>query len=132
MKKDIKIPTVNNLQLAIVQEYNSAFKTYDWNAYLVNTKTTAIEMVLIVTKAYSNKQKTATLRHKIAHLPANSAAKIEMLLDDVLQLNNSFKVSFFLNNRLFEKDFLIKKHTVTTSKAQKLELFSGKKGFLFD
>ncbi len=41
MKKDIEIPKVENLFLAISQEYNEAFKSNDHYAYLINKKDTA-------------------------------------------------------------------------------------------
>ncbi len=132
MKKDIIIPAVTDIKLALVQEYNEDFKTYDWNAYLINEKAVAIEMVIIVTHGFSKKQKTATMRHKIAKLPAHAVAKIEFIQENVLKLNNSFKVSFFLENRLFEKNFLIKKNTIKPHFASELSLFNGKKGFVFD
>ena len=132
MKKDIIIPKVTGIKLALVQEYNQDFKTYDWNAYLINEKNIALTMVIIVTHGFDKKQKTATMRHKIELLPAHAVAKIEFIQDDVLKLNNSFKVSFFLENSLFEKNFMIKKHTIKPTNAKELALFDGKKGFVFD
>lgn len=120
------------IQLALVLEFNKDFKTYDWNAYLINKKEKAIEMVLILTYGYDEKNQTAKLRHTIAEMPANTVAKFEFLEDKVLALNNSFKVSFFESNRLFEKDFLVKKHTISEEKAKPLDLFNGSKGFIFD
>ncbi len=132
MKKDITIPKVTGVKLAIVHEYNSDFKLNDWNAYLINEKNMALEMVLIVSAGFNKKDKTATMRHKIANLPANSVAKIEFIQEEVLKLNNSFKVTFFAENQLFEKNFLIKKNTVKVSTAKELALFNGSKGFIFE
>ena len=50
MKKDIKIPEVKDVFLAISQEYNEAFKTDDHYVYLINKKDVDLEMVLIVSK----------------------------------------------------------------------------------
>lgn len=132
MKKHLNIPQVTNIQLALVLEFNTDFRTYDWNAYLVNKKQNSIEMVLIVSYGFDTKNQTAKLRHTIAEMPANSVAKFEFLEDRVLDLNNSFKVSFFENNLLFEKDFLIKANTIRKDKAKPLDLFNGSKGFIFD
>ena len=52
MKKDIQIPKVTNVFMAIVKEYNTIFKCDDWHAYLINNKEVDIEMVLIVSKGY--------------------------------------------------------------------------------
>ncbi len=112
MKKDIHIPKIENLHLAIVQEYNEAFKTNDYYAYLINKKETDLEMVLIVSKGFDQQFETAQMRHKIDKLPAKSVAKIELIQEDVLQLKNIFKVTFFEDNKIFEKNFSIDKNMV--------------------
>lgn len=132
MKKDIDIPKVKYLQLAIVSEYNADFKTYDWNVYLINQKQEVLEMLLIVINGYDNERQTAVTRHKIEQLPPQSVAKIEFVSEEILALTNKFRVSFFLNNSLYEKNFIIEKNTISKSKATALSLFDGSLGFLFD
>ncbi len=112
MKKDIEIPSVENLYLAIVQEYNKTFKTNDYYVYLINKKDIDLEIVLIVSQGFDNNKRTSQMRHKIEILPANSVAKIELIQEEVLQLNNVFKVTFFENNKMFEKIFMLKKNTL--------------------
>lgn len=133
MKKDIKIPKVENIYLAVVHDYNKMFKTNDWNVYLINDKDVAIEMVLIISKGYdrsqSNKRKTAQMRHKVELLPAKSAIKIEFMQDEVLALDNEFKITFFVNNRLQDKTFLIKKDSVKVA-AQRMIKLLNKRGIL--
>ncbi len=109
MKKDIEIAKVENLHLAIIQEYNTTFKTNDYYIYLINEKEVDLEMVLIVSKGFDEKKITSKMHHKIDKLPAHSAAKVELIQEDVLQLNNEFKITFFENNKMFEKDFMIPK-----------------------
>ena len=36
MKKDIIIPEISDVEMAIVYEYNTIYNTNDWNVYLVN------------------------------------------------------------------------------------------------
>jgi len=132
LKKHINIPTVTGLQLAIVREFNDDFKSYDWNAYLINKQSKTLEMVLILTHGYDETQQTAQMRHRIDSLPENTVAKFEFLENKVLKLNNSFKVSFFSENQLFEKDFIIKKDTINKARAKALVLFNGQKGFVFE
>ena len=88
MKKDIHIPKVDNVFVAVVQEQHPEYQTDDWNAYIINDKSVDLEMVIIVTKGYSEDKKTATFRKKIEILPAKNFAKIEMILEDVLSINN--------------------------------------------
>ena len=122
MKKDIHIPEVKDVYIAVVHEYNDTYKVYDWNAYIINDKSVDLEMVIIVTKGYSEDKKTATFRKKVESLPAKSYAKIEMLLEDVLSINNLFNVSFFEDNQLFEKAFEFRKNTINENALQQIPL----------
>lgn len=129
MKKDITIPKVENVFLAVVHDYNKIFKTNDWNVYLINDKEIAIDMVLIISKGYDEKRETAEMRHKVALLPAKSAIKIEFMQDEVLVLNNEFRITFFAKNRLFEKTFLFKKNSIKTSALRMIKILN-KRGVL--
>tara|TARA_B110000037_G_C16651054_1_gene314610 strand:+ start:37 stop:432 length:396 start_codon:yes stop_codon:yes gene_type:complete len=124
LKKDILIPEVKNVHVAVVREYNNNYKVFDWNAYIINDKPVALEMVIIVTKGYSEDKKTATFRKKIESLPAKSYAKIEMLLENVLAINNLFNVSFFDGNQLFEKSFEFRKNTINEKALQEIPLMN--------
>ncbi len=126
MKKDIHIPEVKDVYIAVVHDYNENYKVYDWNAYIINDKAVDLEMVIIVTKGYSEAKKTATFRKKIELLPAKSFAKIELLLDDILAINNRFDVSFFENNTVFEKSFEFRKNTINEKALQNIPLMNVK------
>jgi len=117
MKKDIQIPEVTDIFMAIVKEYNSEFQCDDWNVYIINNKNVAIELVLIVSKGYdkATQIETAILRHKIEKLPAKSYAKVELLLNDVTKLSNVFDVTFFNKNLMHDKKFLFEKGSIKES-----------------
>jgi len=129
VKKDIDIPKVENVYMAVVNEYNEIYKTNDWNAYIINDKNIDLEMLLILTKGYSETKVTSTMRHKLDKLPAKSYAKIELLQEDVLQLNNEFKVTFFESNKMFDRTFLFRKNTINAKAFQKIPVM-GVKGVL--
>lgn len=112
MKKDIEVETVKDVYLVIVPEYNALFKSNDWNVFLVNDKDITIEMILIVSKGFDNDRETAQMRHKVETLPKKSAVKIEFMVEEVLSLNNEFKITFFANNKLFDKNFMVKKNSL--------------------
>ena len=131
MKSDIqKIPSVDDVYMAITYDYNKAFKTNDWNAYLINDKEEAIEMILIVSHGFDGDIKTSTMRHKLDILPAKSGAKIELMQDEVLKLNNQFRLTFFYNNTLYEKTFLFKKNTIKESALRTIKILDNKKGII--
>lgn len=112
MKKDIDIPVSKDVYVALVLEWNDEFLSKDWNAYIINNRTTPIEMVLIVSKGYDEKVKTSTMRHAIGVVAAKSYEKIELVQEGVLRLNNEFYVTYYADNKLFERKFIFKKHSV--------------------
>ena len=114
MEKDIEIPEVTEVLMAVVKEYNEEFQCDDWNAYIINNKEVDLEMVLIVSKGYDEDKliETAVLRHKIEKLPANSFTKVELMQEGVLKLSNFFNVTFFEGSQMFEKKYLFEKGTI--------------------
>lgn len=122
MKKDIKIPEVKDVYVAVVQEQHPEYKTQDWNAYIINNSDADLETVLIVSQGYTDKKMTPPMRHTIALLPARSYAKIEYLQNKVLALNNEFKITFFKGNQMFDKTYLFRKHTINEKALQTIPL----------
>ena len=115
MKKDIEIPTVTGVEMAMVYEYNTIYKTDDWNVYLINNKNVPLETLVIVSQGFSETKTTSLLRKQLAVLPANSFAKIEYIQPELFKLNNRFQVTFFEGNTLFEKTFTFQENTVKES-----------------
>ena len=126
MKKDIDIPKVEGVYIAIVNEYNDIYKTQDWNAYIINDKDVDLEMVLIVTSGYSEKKMTSIFRKKLDLLPKKSYAKIELMQEDLFALNNQFKVTFFQDNKMFDKTYTFRKNTVNLQALQELPLMEAR------
>jgi hypothetical protein len=126
MKKDIQIPKVENVYVAVVTEYNDIYKTQDWNAYIINDKNVDLEVVLIVTSGYSDKKMTSIFRKKLDVLPKKSYAKIELMQENLFTLNNEFKVTFFEGNTMFEKTFLFKENTINEKVLQTIPLMEVK------
>ncbi len=122
MKKDIQIPEVKDVFVAVVQEQHPEYKTADWNAYIINNKDVDLETVLIVSNGYSEKKITPIMRHTIKLLPARSYAKIEFMQNDVLELNNEFKVTFFEGNQMLDKTYLFLKNTINAKALQSIPL----------
>jgi hypothetical protein len=112
MKKDIQIPEVTDVEMAVVYEYNDIYKTDDWNIYIINKKDVDLEMVVIVSQGFSETKTTSLLRKKIDKLPPNSFAKVEFIQPELFKLNNRFQVSFFEGNTLLDKTFLFEQNTI--------------------
>lgn len=112
MKKDIIIPEVTGLEMAVVLELNETDKTEDWYVYLINKKEVDLDMIMIVSQGFSETKTTTVFRKKVAKLPANAFVKVEMIHPDVFSLSNRFQVSFFEGNQLFEKTFTFEANTI--------------------
>ena len=122
MKKDIIIPEVKDVYIAVVQEEHPEYKTQDWNAYIINNTDKDLETVLIVSQGYNDKKMTPPMRHTITMLPARSYSKIEYLQERVLELNNSFKITFFEGNQMYDKIYLFRKNTINEKALQTIPL----------
>ncbi|TSE04442.1 hypothetical protein [Aquimarina algiphila] len=112
MKEDIEIPVVTGVYIAVVKEWDEEFLAKSWNSYIINDLDTTIEMVLVVTKGYDDKRKTSMLRHGIGTMEAKSSAKIEMLQEELLEMNNEFSVTFFVESKLYDKKYVFRKNTI--------------------
>ncbi|MDP5062932.1 MAG: hypothetical protein NWP64_13500 [Maribacter sp.] len=112
MKKDIEIPVVKDVHIAIIREWNEEFLDKDWNAYIINERDTAIDMTMVVSKGYEGDLKTSVMRHAIGVVEPKSFKKIEVVQEDVLALNNEFYVTFYADSKLYEKRFVFEQNTV--------------------
>ncbi len=124
MKKDIEIPVAKEVFVAIVQEWNDEFLSKDWNAYLINNRKSAIEMAIVVSKGYDADKKTSTMRHGLGTLGAKEYVKIELIQEELLALNNEFYLTFFADNKLYEKKFVFKKHSIMEANAVMLPVMN--------
>jgi hypothetical protein len=129
LKKDIEIPESKGVYLAVVREKNEEFQSMEWNAYLINDRDTSIEMVLIVAQGFDKEESTSIMRHSIKMLSAKSFAKIEFLQDEVLRLNNQFSVTYFADDKMYEKTFLFPKDSINEAALKKVEIIK-KQGIL--
>ncbi|HAT71040.1 MAG TPA: hypothetical protein DCS22_11055, partial [Flavobacteriaceae bacterium] len=117
---DIEIPVAKDVHVAMIREWNKEFLDKDWNAYIINDGKEPIEMALIVSKGFNDAKITAEFRHQVKLLPAKSYAKIEFLESKVLALNNQFSITYFKDNKMFEKTFLFKANTIKEKHLKKL------------
>lgn len=117
MKKDIQIPTVENVFLAAVQEWSDDFMEKIWYVHLINDSDFDLDNVMVVSKAFGmldgEMKKTSLLRHAFVKVPSVSVVKIELLDKNVLLLNNEFMVTFFIDATLFDKKYTFRANSIT-------------------
>lgn len=129
MRKDIEIPIAKDVYVAIVHEWNDEFLSKHWNSYIINNRTSQIDMVLIVSKGFDENRETSVIRHAIGIVNAKSFEKIELVQEDVLTLNNEFFVTYYADQKIYEKRFLFAKNSVTEKNLSEIPLIE-KEGVL--
>jgi len=112
MRKDIELPKVENVGVAIIKELNDDKSTEVYNVYLINFSDRMLENVLISSKGYGLNEvtgetvKTSVLRHGLGEVKPKSYSKIEPIIEDVFGLTNEFWLSYYLGQKIFDKKFI--------------------------
>jgi hypothetical protein len=116
MMKDIDIPEVRNVTLAIARE-QPVGTTAEWKVFLINKNDYPIENTLVASKGYGEKngerQETSVLRHFLQTVPPNSGALIEPIDPAVFHLNNEYWVSYYIDKQIFDKRFVFVPDTIS-------------------
>ena len=107
MIKDINIPEVRNVTLAVARE---SVPESQWKVYLLNNNDVPIENTLVASKGYGTKdgeeQRTSVLRHFLETVPPRSVALVEPIDPAVFHLNNEYWVSYYIGSEIFDKRFV--------------------------
>ena len=116
MKKDIEIPKVDCVYVAVVKEWNDDGDVIS-NVYLVNDKEETLHNTFVSSKGYLKEvngaeSKTSTLRHYFKEIAPKTSIKIEPIMTDLFKLNNEYFVSFYLDGNLFDKKYIFLSETI--------------------
>ncbi len=132
MKKDIILPKVDRVDVVVILEDEI---TNEYNVYLWNHSEDIIEGIIITSAGFgehpltAKKIKTATLRHSLEVLLPNEVAKIEVIMPEVFSLYNEYWVSFWVDDVLYDKQFLFPPESIIATNFKLINQF-GKKGVL--
>jgi hypothetical protein len=115
MKKDIEIPEVKNVQLAVARKKNIG-ESDEWQVHIINNNNHPIENTIVASKGYGEKdgeqQTTSTLRHFLETVEANATMLIEPIDPAVFHLNNEYWVSYYVGNKIHDKRFVFVPDTI--------------------
>ncbi len=115
MIKDIKIPEVKNVTLAVARTTIPGSGD-EWRVYLINNNDFPIENTLVASHGYGEKdgeqQKTSTLRHFLETVPPHSNVIVEPIDPAVFHLNNEYWVSYYIGTQIFDKRFVFVPDTI--------------------
>jgi hypothetical protein len=124
MKKDIHIPKVTNVAIAIVNENE------DWFAYLINNNNFSLENTLISSKGYgvidSKPKKTTFFSHYLGTIDSMSYRKVELLNKDVFGLTNEFLLTFYVEDVIHDKKYIFLPESIISENSTKLPLMKRK------
>ena len=116
MKKDIIIPEVENVYIVAIKEWNEDFGENSWYAYLLNNSSEKLEMAMVVSSASgtinNEERKTGSFRHAFNEVLPETAITVELLENNVLQLDNHFMLTYFLNGKLYDKNFTFEANSI--------------------
>lgn len=110
MKTDIQIPIAEDVHIVGVHQWDEKHLNKDWWVYLINNQEKTLEATIVVSKGYGQELKTSTMRHGFGTVAPKSSIKIELLQEEVLKLNNEFFLTFFQDDKLFEKKFVFESY----------------------
>ncbi|WP_053406709.1 hypothetical protein [Persicobacter sp. CCB-QB2] len=115
MKKDINVPAVEGVSMAVAKSLIEGEEVY--HAYLINHNAYDLDTVIINSQGFGKdhsgkSQKTSQLRHIIQNLKAGTAAKIEMISPEVFHLNNQYWISFFYEGQMLDKKFIFEANNI--------------------
>ncbi len=116
MRKDIEIPKAEYVHIVAVKEWDKDFTGQQWNIYLVNNREDEINTVLVLSRGKSEDKKTSTLRHGLGNIASKTAAKVEFIPTEVLGFTNEYLVTFFAENKLFERKFIFEPNSISEEK----------------
>ncbi len=132
MKKDIKIPVVEDVWVVVTLDVNK-LNEKEWNVFVINNKSEAIEGVLVSSRGYgsleNDTRRTDTFRHFLDVVDAKSFKKIEPISEEVFGINNEYWLSFFLDNKMYDKKYIFLSETIKDEHLVDLPIIN-KKGVL--
>ncbi len=115
MKKDIEVPEVKNVTLAVVREKN-LLNQEEWKIYLINNNDFDLENTLVASRGYGEKdgeeQRTSTLRHFLETVPSKKSVVVESIDTKVFHLNNEYWVSYYNGPQIYDKRFVFVPDTI--------------------
>ena len=108
MKKDITIPAVKDIGIAIVRQEEEGELV--WRVYLINFNSFIIKNVLISSRGYGSindqKKKTSSFSHFLGDVNQKSCVPFELINDTVFGLSNEFLVTYYINNVIYDKKYV--------------------------
>lgn len=126
MKKDIERPEVEDIAMAIVLEEVEGENV--WNVFLINLHIVPIKNVIVTSKGYGEINgepiKTSTLRHYYEEIPDLEFTRVEPIMENTFGLTNEFWVSFYIDGKIYDKQYIFLPETINEKNFTKIPLLN--------
>lgn len=124
MKKDIDIPSVKGVYVAVVRKMNEIQES-EWYVYLLNENDHGLQNLLVTSRGYGEiggeQRQTSVLRHAFDFVQPKSQVLIEPIQPDVFPLNNEFWVSYYIGESIYDKRFTFVPESIIEQNLIKIE-----------
>lgn len=124
MKKDIAIPTVKGVFVAVVRKMNEMHQA-EWYVYLINDNDFTLENLLVSSRGYGEiggeTRQTSTLRQVFGNVGPKSQIVIEPIQPEVFPLNNEFWVSYYVGETIYDKRYTFVPESIIEDNLIKIE-----------
>ena len=133
MKKDIHIPEVTDVGIAIVKEQDGISSESIWNVYLINLKEHILVNAFVSSRGYgminNEQKKTAKVNYFLKDIEPQSYKLIEPIIEEVFALSNEYFLTFYINGVIHDKKFVFVAESIKEEHFSTIQVL-GKRGVI--
>lgn len=117
---------MEDLALAVILEEENGQNI--WNVFLINLHIVPIKNVIVTSKGYGEYKgeaiKTSTLRHFFEEIPDLEFTRVEPIMENTFGLTNEFWVSFYIDDKIYDKQYIFLPETINEKNFTKIPLLN--------
>lgn len=133
MKKDIHIPEVTDVGIAVVKEADLTTNSLVWNVYLINLKEETLVNTFVSSRGYgiinNEQKKTVKVNYFLKDIEPQSYKLIEPIIEDVFALSNEYFLTFYINGVIHDKKFVFVAESIKEDHLRNIKVL-GKRGVI--
>lgn len=133
MKKDIHIPEVTDVGIAVVKEEDLTTNSLVWNVYLINLKEETLVNTFVSSRGYgiinNEQKKTVKVNYFLKDIEPQSYKLIEPIIEDVFALSNEYFLTFYINGVIHDKKFVFVAESIKEDHLRNIKVL-GKRGVI--
>ena len=99
-----------------------------WNVFLINLHIVPIKNIIVTSRGYGELngeiKKTSTLRHFFEELPELEFTRVEPIMENTFGLTNEFWVSFYINDKIYDKQYIFLPETINLKNFTKIPILN--------